>query len=80
MIHQCRKCGQSRDCGCGECGNDLFETCADCNNTITLPIARKYNIPLSELGLDVLGGYHITEANVKKYNIVESDLKDGYWK
>jgi len=59
MKHICRFCGEQRDCGCGDCGEDVKETCTKCNNKIVLDLAKERGIPISELGMDPLGGYHI---------------------
>ena len=59
MIHICSKCGTKRDCGCGDCGEKVEELCTPCNNKIVLKEAKEREIPISELGMDPLGGYHI---------------------
>ena len=68
MIHICVKCGKARNCGCGDCGEKESETCTGCNNSQVLPFAEFYKIPLKELGLDPLGGYHIKSEHLERWN------------
>ncbi len=59
MKHYCRFCGIPRECGCGDpCGEAVRETCTICNNEKVLAEAKERGIPISELGMNPLGGYH----------------------
>lgn len=63
MKHYCKLCGISRECGCGDpCGEPIRETCKECNNEKVLAEAKERGIPISKLGMDPLGGYHIKEV------------------
>lgn len=80
MIHVCERCGNRRDCLCGDCGEKKEEICTKCNNIVTDYVILRYKIPKTELGLDVLGGWHIKKSNIEKYKIDKSLLIFGWWK
>ncbi len=64
MIHICTKCGDERDCNCGDCGELKEEVCTYCNNKEVIPKAQQLGIQISELGQDPLGGYHFKDGQI----------------